>query len=212
MHSWQAINKVSEIGRQRNRRTSRVKIFMAATRNDPAAELWRFSLALYGRPGVANHLIGLQDRLGLDVNLVLYCLWLACSGRATEAADIREAVRLTRPWQARTVGILRRLRRDLKSRLATVHDKPMLTAAQELRESVKRLEIEAERIEQMILGRAVQTPRRPVSNAAAAAAARANLRAYLSSRGVQARAPDRTALGAIIDTALSIKNHTGSDT
>ena len=32
---------------------------------------WRFSLALYARPDVAEALIGLQDRAGLDVDLIL---------------------------------------------------------------------------------------------------------------------------------------------
>jgi uncharacterized protein (TIGR02444 family) len=38
------------------------------------AAFWRFSLALYARPGVAAALLGLQDRAGRDVNLVLYTL------------------------------------------------------------------------------------------------------------------------------------------
>ena len=44
--------------------------------------LWRFSLAFYARPGVAEALIALQDRAGLDVNLMLFALWLGVSGRS----------------------------------------------------------------------------------------------------------------------------------
>ena len=40
------------------------------------AAFWRFSLTLYGRPGVADALIALQDRAGLDVNLILFGLWV----------------------------------------------------------------------------------------------------------------------------------------
>jgi uncharacterized protein (TIGR02444 family) len=40
------------------------------------AAFWRFSLALYARPGVADALIALQDRAGLDVNLILFGLWV----------------------------------------------------------------------------------------------------------------------------------------
>jgi len=39
----------------------------------PADRFWAFSLALYGKPGVAPALLGLQDRLGVDVNLLLFC-------------------------------------------------------------------------------------------------------------------------------------------
>ena len=37
--------------------------------------LWRFSLAFYARPSVAEALIALQDRGGCDVNLILFALW-----------------------------------------------------------------------------------------------------------------------------------------
>ena len=37
---------------------------------------WRFSLAFYARPGVADALIALQDRAESEVNLVLFGLWL----------------------------------------------------------------------------------------------------------------------------------------
>ena len=43
---------------------------------DAAAELWEFSLDFYARPGVSAALIELQDRAGLDVNLILFALWL----------------------------------------------------------------------------------------------------------------------------------------
>ena len=43
--------------------------------NDAGEAFWRFSLALYARPGVAEALIALQDRAGRDVNLMLFALW-----------------------------------------------------------------------------------------------------------------------------------------
>src|SRR5262245_18798051 len=143
-------------------------------RADPAAALWRFSVALYARPGVANALIGLQDRLGLDVNLVLFCLWCAASGRTSSAAAMRAAVRSTRRWQARTVGRLRAIRRELKQDLGKIADPKVAAAVARLREAVKRLEIEAERIEHMVLARASGAAG-AVSCEAAATAARANL-------------------------------------
>ena len=36
-----------------------------------ADSLWRFSLALYARAGVAQALIALQDAHGFDINLIL---------------------------------------------------------------------------------------------------------------------------------------------
>ena len=39
--------------------------------------LWQYALAVYGKPGVAQHLLVGQDQLGLDVLWCLTALWLA---------------------------------------------------------------------------------------------------------------------------------------
>jgi uncharacterized protein (TIGR02444 family) len=77
---------------------------------------WRFSLALYSRPGVAAALLELQDRAGANVNLVLYALWLgATQQRAIGAAEIVAAERSAAPLSAAGDEI-RGLRRGLKAR------------------------------------------------------------------------------------------------
>jgi hypothetical protein len=48
---------------------------------------WRFSLAFYAAPGVARALMALQDRDGLDVNLMLFALWIGVSGHGRLASD-----------------------------------------------------------------------------------------------------------------------------
>src|SRR5580700_6044309 len=48
---------------------------------------WRFSLAFYERPGVAEALITLQDRDGFDINLILFALWLGISGHGPLGGD-----------------------------------------------------------------------------------------------------------------------------
>ena len=60
---------------------------------------WAFSLDVYGRPGVAPACLALQDRHGLDVNLLLFCCWAASQGvtldqRTLAAAE--EAARIAR--------------------------------------------------------------------------------------------------------------------
>ena len=74
-----------------------------------AEALWRFSLALYSRPGVAGALIALQDRAGLDVDLILYVLWLGTCGRRLTAAELTAAA----PTGAKIATVLRALRRRL---------------------------------------------------------------------------------------------------
>src|SRR6185437_7058876 len=81
-----------------------------------AAEgFWRFSLTVYARPGVAEALIGLQDRHGHNVNLMLFGLWLGvCEGRRIDAAALGRARTAMARIDSKVVAPLRRLRRQLK--------------------------------------------------------------------------------------------------
>src|ERR1700730_8759203 len=106
---------------------------------DVAGEaLWRFSLALYARPGVAEALIALQDRAGCDVNLVLFALWLgAAHGHRLDRAEFADAETAIALIDLKIVGPLRQLRRHLKTEPAA--------DLQDLRRRLLALELAAER-------------------------------------------------------------------
>jgi uncharacterized protein (TIGR02444 family) len=110
-------------------------------RNDVEAtsrELWSFSVAFYDRPSVAAALLALQDEAGLDIGLLLFAMWLGLSGRGRLDAPRAEAAeRAVRTLRLKLVEPLRALRRRLK----TIIDDDI----QRLRESIKAIEIEAER-------------------------------------------------------------------
>lgn len=84
---------------------------------EPAAEgFWRFSLMVYARPGVAGALIGLQDRSGHNVNLMLFGLWLGlCEATRLEAAGLARAKTAIKRIDRDVVAPLRQLRRTLKA-------------------------------------------------------------------------------------------------
>ncbi len=103
---------------------------------------WGFSLRTYARPGVPEACLLLQDRLGADVNLILFAAWLGTRGVALDAARLAEARAGIGAWHAEVVVPLRGVRRRLKP-----HGAP----AAPLREGVKAAELEAERLEQMAL-------------------------------------------------------------
>ena len=133
--------------------------------------LWRFSLAFYAHPGVSEALIGLQDRAGCDVNLMLFALWLGVSGRGRlTKEELAIATRIVRPIGADIVEPLRELRRKLRS--------DPDADVQRLREGIKALELAAEKIVQSRLARIAGTPGR-ADPAQRAAAAHANLALYL---------------------------------
>lgn len=122
---------------------------------------WRFSLAFYARDGVAPALIALQDRDGLDVNVILYALWLGLArGHAMTAADLAAAEAAAAPLRDAVIVELRGLRRRLRA-----DPDPGIQA---LRRRVQALEIAAERaVQERLAGSVPASYPSPLSTAAA---------------------------------------------
>lgn len=129
----------------------------------PDNALWDFSLALYGRPGVAPACLALQDEGAADVNLVLYLLWCAATHRPLDAAAIEVADRRVAPWRSTVVEPLRAVRRALKDRSFAEF------GSETYRGRIKAVELEAERLVQDVLFRHAPAPGTPHDRAAAAA-------------------------------------------
>jgi uncharacterized protein (TIGR02444 family) len=108
---------------------------------------WNFSLQLFAKPGVAPACIALQDGLGLDVNLLLYCCWHGRACRKLGEEEVRRAMTAVEGWQRDVVQPLRAVRRRLKTGV------PPITAGEcaALRRKVNDLEIESEHIAQTAL-------------------------------------------------------------
>jgi uncharacterized protein (TIGR02444 family) len=103
--------------------------------------LWAFALAVYGGDGVADECLDLQERLGLDVNILLFAAFIgAVEAVQLESQDITAASAAVADWQSEIVRPLRQVRRALK---------PM--SAEGLRAQVKVAELEAEKIELAML-------------------------------------------------------------
>jgi uncharacterized protein (TIGR02444 family) len=147
---------------------------------DAAGDFWQFSLRFYRLPEVEAALIALQDRAGHDVNLILYALWLGWSGRGPFGArEQAAAAGMAGAIRERIAAPLRDLRRRLKA-----DPDP---AVQVLRERVKVLELEAERIAQSRLA-ALAAPPQAAGKAARREAARANLARILGPQAGSAEA------------------------
>lgn len=140
-------------------------------RPDQLAEsFWRFSLLVYGRPGVADALLRLQDQGGHNVNLILFGLWLGwCEATRLDAAGVARGKAAIDPLDRDVIGPLRALRRALKGDPdADIRD---------LRQRVLALEIAAERRVQARL--AAGLPRRRKAGGDRRALTEANLRLIL---------------------------------
>jgi uncharacterized protein (TIGR02444 family) len=109
---------------------------------------WRFALRLYGLPGVAEACLKLQDRLGVDVNILLLSAYAAVAhGICLDTDDLRDMDAVVAPWRAGVVAELRAVRRRLKVEPAPAAPE----AAAALRQQVKSAELLAEQIEQAAL-------------------------------------------------------------
>ena len=158
---------------------------------------WNFSLELYGGEGVAEACLDLQDRRGCDVNVLLFCCWLAASGRPTLTADrLRAILKASDAWQADVVKPLRAIRRKLK-------DGSWAGALPETVEAVRRrvadAELAAEHAEQLELA-SLHTPPadrdRPPEKRMRAAVG--NLGVYAVCLGVVPDEKDRVAVATLM--------------
>ncbi|HUZ67223.1 MAG TPA: TIGR02444 family protein [Beijerinckiaceae bacterium] len=111
---------------------------------ETSSPFWRFSLAVYAATGVADACLELQENAGADVNVLLYGLWLGTQRRRLQAEEMRAIVALIESWRREIVAPLRHVRRTLKTPPAAFK----AAAAAALRRQVKRVELEAEHMQQ----------------------------------------------------------------
>src|ERR1700733_11261311 len=116
---------------------------MAEAEVQTGSPFWRFSLGFYRRPGVADACIALQDRDGVDVNVLLFLLWLAKQGRQIGLADAQALCRQAHVWGDDVGAPLRAVRRALKGGSALVE----AATAELFRIRIKAVELESERLE-----------------------------------------------------------------
>jgi uncharacterized protein (TIGR02444 family) len=121
----------------------------------PANPFWDYALALYRQDGVERACLELQARHGLDVNILLLCCWLASRGIEADQEWLRAATAAVERWQAEVIRPLRAVRSRLKAELAEPEPGSIPARRRELsaqlRGRVLALEIDGERLEQLLL-------------------------------------------------------------
>lgn len=113
----------------------------------PSSPFWDFSLALYGTDGVPPACLRLQERHGVDVNFLFFCIWHGLRAGTLDPGALREKHAAIAEWHQTVVRHLRALRQRLKEPVGSVES----DLAQALRARIQKIEIDAEHIEQVTL-------------------------------------------------------------
>lgn len=167
----------------------------------PDNPFWDFSVAVYGQPGVAEACLHLQDTAGVDVNVLLYCCWLA--RRRPEAlteAEISAIAARTEVWRNEVVRPLRSVRRWLKGGRTGLPAE----SVESLRSAVKKIELQSERLQQdMLFKMARETPGNAAGTAAVERRAAQNIDLYLKVIGAPRPPPVAEACRAVATAAAA---------
>lgn len=107
---------------------------------------WQFSLAVHGAPGVDAECLALQDTHGIDVDVLLFCVWLGGQGVTLSDTDMAAIEARVRPWRDTAIAPLRAARRGIKT-LPEIADDDVAA----LRKDVAALELRAEQVEHAML-------------------------------------------------------------
>ena len=107
---------------------------------------WQFSLAVHGAPGVDGECLTLQDQHGIDVDVLLFCVWVARQGILLTDDNMAAIEARVQPWRDTAIAPLRAARRGIKT-LPELADADVAA----LRKDVAALELRAEQIEHAML-------------------------------------------------------------
>lgn len=118
----------------------------------------------------------LQDAHGLNVPVILWCLWSGAHFAEPDAATIKRALAIGGAWEQKVVAPLRSVRRALKEGVGGV-------TSEALREQVKAAELFAENVALDELDRLARAEAGAPSDPDSAARARRTLAAYVRAAG-----------------------------
>lgn len=149
-----------------------------STAGFPPCDLWDFAIKLYSEKTVSDVCLSLQERQDIDVNILLFCIWVAASGRQNlTSEELETGITSSTEWQGHVVGPLRSLRWYLKSPEGNIDTR----LAGDLRRVVADSEIYSERLELLMLGNIINRPATSSFGAQECAnAAAENLLAYMA--------------------------------
>jgi|GEM_PF-1395460 len=152
---------------------------------------WDFASWAYAEPDVEKACLALQNRLGADVTMLMFCMWLAQRGTpgGNLARYLGAAIKLSRDWQRSFVEPLRNCRNNFKDFIInTDMGGAEQSAANALRDRVLQCELDMEQLQMLAMYSLVvdnEMKEELRSVAAQRQDAQNNLNVYFSATGVK---------------------------
>lgn len=165
--------------------------------------LWNYSVRTYGKPGVADACLALQERYGLDVNVLLYCCWFGCTRGVVDEPLWDRVLAFSEPWADNVVRPLRAVRTWMKHAGCA---QPTVSNEEcgALREQIKRTELKAEQLQENTLEElAGNSPLKLLDSASQITCSILNLINYLKRCRVEPDSASRADLACIVTGAIS---------
>ncbi len=166
----------------------------------PDHPFWDFSLDVYMSDGVGAACLELQDAHELDVNVLLFCMWLGASGRgALTAVEMKTVTGAVHTWHHEVVRSLRAVRTLMKGGM----EPAPVDLTESLRQRIQKTEIDCEHTEQLMLAGAVELPvEENRSPNACLSDAVSNISAYFRTFAGDVSAHDRTNIALMLAVAF----------
>jgi uncharacterized protein (TIGR02444 family) len=109
-------------------------------------DFWKFSLAVYQKPGVEDECLALQVRFNVDVNILLFCVWLGTERIALGEKEFAAIDAQVERWHQAVVRPLRAVRQSMK-----LLPEQSRQECSDLRKMVASAELRAEQLEEALL-------------------------------------------------------------
>lgn len=167
-----------------------------------AESFWDFSVRTYRTPDVPEACLSLQNDYGADVNMILYCAWVAAAAGPFDDELFDRASGFSARWADNVVKRLRKARKWMKQTGCETEPVPT-DACMEFREKIKDVEFAAEKMQQEALESILPSDRHPAEAPDKLVAdVIANLMRYLAHQDIPANDDVRHKLEVIVRAAF----------
>lgn len=167
---------------------------------------WDFSVRTYKCDGIAAICLSLQNRYGVDVNQLFFSCWYGFMYGEFSEETFTTVIEFSDEWASNIVIPLREVRTWMKP--AVINDDRIPTeAGDKLREQIKKVELESEKLQEQILESLVITqPMEDLNENQKKEAATKNIIRYLKELDIELNDLLNSDINRILSAGISVES------